>query len=83
MHSKSPPEPPLKPDKTPLRPLGPPSNNFKFKYYIILMIFGKLKLKIYAFTTSDQDVKLPPENLVTPTEAALRVHLSKLLNMLH
>ena len=39
------------------------------------MIFGQIKLKIYAFTISDQDVKIPPETPLTPPEAPSRGHL--------
>jgi hypothetical protein len=42
------------------------------------MIFGKIKLKIYALNISDQDVKIPP----APPEAPLRGHLKpKLLKI--
>ena len=36
------------------------------------MTFGQIMLKIYAFTTSDQDVKMPPETPLTPPEAPSR-----------
>ena len=39
------------------------------------MIFGQIKLKIYAFNISDQDVKIPPETPLTPPESPLRGHL--------
>ena len=46
------------------------------------MIFGQIKLKIYAFNISDQDVKIPPETPLTPPEAPLRGHLKpKLLKI--
>ena len=46
------------------------------------MIFGQIKLKIYAFTISDQDVKMPPETPLTPPEAPLRGQLKpKLLKI--
>jgi hypothetical protein len=43
------------------------------------MIIGQIKLKIYAFTISDQDVKIPPETPLTPPEAPLREHLKRKL----
>ena len=55
-HSKLPPETPLEPPKKTLRPPWTLFKHLKFKYNILLMIFGQIKLKIYAFTTSDQDV---------------------------
>ena len=46
------------------------------------MIFGQIKLKIYKFTISDQDVKIPPETPLTPPEAPLRGPLTpKLLKI--
>jgi hypothetical protein len=30
------------------------------------MIFGQIKLKIYTFNISEQDVKIPPETPLTP-----------------
>ena len=39
------------------------------------MIFGQIKLKIYAITITDQDVKIPPETPLTLPEAPLRGHL--------
>jgi hypothetical protein len=34
------------------------------------MIFGQIKLKIYAFNISDQDVKIPPETPWSPLKGA-------------
>jgi hypothetical protein len=46
------------------------------------MTFVQIKLKIYAFNISDQDVNIPPETPLTPLEAPLRWHLKpKLLKI--
>ena len=63
----------LKPPKTSLRPLWTPSNILKLKYNIIFMMIGQIKLKICGFTTSDEDVKMPPENPLTHPRAPLRL----------
>jgi hypothetical protein len=54
-----------------------PFKHFKFKYNRIYMIFGQIKLRICALTTSDQDVKISPKAPLTPPEAPWREHLKK------